>query len=323
MSQVVRTTLTCPRCSHMFPAIIEQIIDVGRDPQAKARFLSGQVNMISCPNCGHTLAVGTPLLYHDPAKELLLIHVPMELNISPAERENVIGDLTRRVTNDIPPEQRKAYLLQPKQALTIPGMIDMILDADGITAEMREAQREKVRVMEMFLQVSPDEWPRMIEEQRAHINHEFFQLLLATAENAASTGKGAMAEALMQLYDYLIQNTAVGQEVIQAAQAQERTVREVAATLQEMGEDMTRDDFMALILDYADDDERLQAIVGLMRPALDYAFFQDLTARIDKATGDEKTWLSQLRERLVELTGVHCQQRRHRGRYPPAAGHDR
>lgn len=308
MSQVVRTTLTCPRCRHMFPAIIEQIIDVGRDPQAKARFLSGQVNMISCPNCGHTLAVGTPLLYHDPAKELLLIHVPMELNISPTERENVIGDLTRRVTNDIPPEQRKAYLLQPKQALTIPGMIDMILDADGITAEVREAQREKVRVMEMFLQVSQDEWPRMIEEQSAHINHEFFQLLLATAENAASTGKGSMAEALMQLYDYLIQNTTVGQEVIQAAQAQERTVREVAATLQEMGEDMTRDDFMALILDYANDDERLQAIVGLMRPALDYEFFQDLTARIDNATGDEKTHLSQLRERLVELTGVIDQQ---------------
>ena len=308
MSQVVRTTLTCPRCGHMFPAIIEQIIDVGRDPQAKARFLSGRVNMISCPNCGHALAVGTPLLYHDPAKELLLIHVPMELNISPSERENIIGDLTRRLTDNIPPEQRKAYLLQPRQALTIPGMIDMILDADGITAEMREAQREKVRVMEMFLQVSPDEWPRMVEEQQQHIDHEFFQLLLATAENAAATGKSEMGEALMMLYDYLIKNTAVGQEVMQAAQSQEQTVREVATTLQDMGEDMTREDFMNLILGYADDDERLQAVVGLMRPALDYGFFEELTARINEAAGEEKERLGRLRDRLLELTGVIDQQ---------------
>jgi ribosomal protein S27AE len=164
MSQVVRTSISCPRCGQAFQAIIEQIIDVGRDPQAKARFLSGRVNMVTCPNCGHTLAVGTPLLYHDPNKKLLLIYVPMELNITTEERERIIGDMTRRLTDSLPPENRKGYLLQPQQALTIPGMIDTILDADGITEDIREAQREKMQVMEMFLQVSPEQWPVMIEE---------------------------------------------------------------------------------------------------------------------------------------------------------------
>ena len=304
MSQVVRTTLSCPRCGHTFPAIVEQIVDVGQDPQAKARFLSGRVNMVTCPNCGHSLAVGTPLLYHDPAKELLLIHIPMQLNISTVERENIIGDLTRRLTNALPPEQRRAYLLQPKQALTLPGMIDMVLDADGITADVREVQRERMRVIEMFLQVSPEEWERLAQEQDSHMDEEFFQMMIATAENAAATGHADMADALMLLYNFLIQNTTVGQAVMQAAEAQESTVREVAETLQEMGENMTRPDFMNLVISYAGDDERLQAVVGLMRPAMDYLFFQELTKRSDEAPEEDREKLTHLRDRLVELTGA-------------------
>ncbi len=302
MSQVVRTSLNCPRCGQTFPAIIEQIIDVGRDPQAKARFLSGRVNAISCPNCGHAMAIGTPLLYHDPAKELLLVYVPMELNINQQEREGVIGDLTRRVTESIPPEQRKAYLLQPRQALTIPGMIDTILEADGITEEMREAQRDKMHTMEMFLSVSQDEWPRLIEEHDGQIDHEFFQMLLVTIENAAETGHRPMAENLLELYNYLIENTATGREVVQAAQAQEQVVQEVAADLQALGDNATREDFMNLVLSYAGDEERIQAVVGLIRPALDYTFFQDLSRRVEAASGDERERLAALRERLHELT---------------------
>ena len=302
MSQVVRTSLTCPRCGHAFPAIIEQIIDVGRDPQAKARFLAGRVNAIACPNCGHAMAIGTPLLYHDPAKELLVVYVPMELNITQQERERVIGDLTRRVTESIPPEKRKAYLLQPRQALTLPGMIDMILDADGITEEVREAQREKMRVMEMFLSVSQNEWPKLVEEHDGKIDHEFFQMLLVTIENAAETSHRPMAEGLLQLYNYLIENTTVGREIVQAAQRQEQIVQEVAQDLQALGEDTTREDFMNLVLSYAGDEDRLQAVVGLIRPALDYTFFQDLSQRIDAAQGDERQRLIELRGKLHELT---------------------
>ncbi len=308
MSQVVRTTLSCPRCGQTFQAIIEQIVDVGRDPQAKARFLSGRVNMITCPNCGNSMGVGTPLLYHDPERELLLIYVPMELNIAPQERERVIGDLTKRLTDSIPPEKRRGYLLQPRQALTLPGMIDTILDAEGITEEVREAQREKMRVMEMFLQVRPDEWPRLIQEQGTFIDQEFFQLLVATAENAAETGKTQMAEALMMLYNFLVQNTEIGQEAIAAAQAQEGVLREVAEQLQSLGQNMNREDFMNLVLSYAGDEGRIQALVGLIRPAFDYGFFQELAQRIEQSDGDEKEQLEALRDHLLELTSMLDQQ---------------
>jgi len=71
-----------------------------------------------------------------------------------------------------------------------------------------------------------------------------------------------------------------------------------------MGEKMTRDDFMALVLEYAGDDERLQAVAGLMRPALDYTFFQELTRRIERASGTERERLEHLRARLAELTAA-------------------
>ncbi len=304
MSQVVRTQIQCPRCGHSFQAIVEQIVDVGADPQAKARFLSGRINSITCPSCGHNLAVATPILYHDPAKELLLIHVPMGLEITSEEREKIVGDMTRRLTESIPMEQRKGYLLQPRQALTIPGMIDTILEADGITAEMRESQREKMRVMEMFLQVSPEEWPTVIEEQAEHIDRQFFQIVLATAQNAAETGRGKMAEAIMILYNFVVQNSPEGKKLIKEAQVQDAVVREVAGELQALGQQITREQFMDLVISYAGDENRVQAVVGMMRPAMDYMFFQDLSRRIDAASGDEKQKLTELRELLLELTAL-------------------
>jgi hypothetical protein len=45
-------------------ATMEQLFDVGRDPGAKRRFLSGRFNIINCPNCRYR-GRWRPLLYHD------------------------------------------------------------------------------------------------------------------------------------------------------------------------------------------------------------------------------------------------------------------
>ncbi len=47
---------------------------------------------------------------------------------------------------------------------------------------------------------------------------------------------------------------------------------------------------------------RLSALVGLARPLLDYAFFQLLSERIDRARGDGRTRLVELRAQLLEMT---------------------
>jgi len=52
----------------------------------------------------------------------------------------------------------------------------------------------------------------------------------------------------------------------------------------------------------ARDDDKLAAYTSLARAGMDYAFFEALTRRIDRATGDEKTRLGKVRDQLLEMT---------------------
>ena len=63
-----------------------------------------------------------------------------------------------------------------------------------------------------------------------------------------------------------------------------------------------------MIVRDADDDTRVQAIASLMRPALDYQFFQDLSTKIELRSGDERHKLERLRARLLELLSIIDQQ---------------
>jgi len=135
------TQINCPNCRRPFAMKVEQLIDVGRDPQAKARFLSGRTNLLLCPHCGFQTMLATPIAYHDPAKELFLIYVPMELNLPQQETNKLIGQMSNIVLNSLPPEQRKGYLFTPRSMLSLQGMVETILEADGITKEVIEQQR--------------------------------------------------------------------------------------------------------------------------------------------------------------------------------------
>jgi hypothetical protein len=99
-----------------------------------------------------------------------------------------------------------------------------------------------------------------------------------------------------------------GREMTALAEKQEETVRLVAEELEALGDDLDRDDLVRFAIKYAGSDEHLQALVGLIRPALDYEFFQDLTLQIGKAPGTERERLQTLRERLVQLTQMIDQQ---------------
>ena len=129
----IKTTVSCPNCRMPVPATLEQLFDLNQDPTAKERFLSGRFNMIQCPNCGYKGQVSGPLLYHDPTKELLLSYVPMDLGLPQAEQEKLLGRLMNEVINKLPTEKRKGYLLNPKQAFTLQGMIERVLEGDGVT----------------------------------------------------------------------------------------------------------------------------------------------------------------------------------------------
>jgi hypothetical protein len=121
-------------------------------------------------------------------------------------------------------------------------------------------------------------------------------------------GRQPLAEQVAAIQNYILENSTFGEQVIAQAQQQEAVVAEVAETLSKMGETAQRSDFMKLAIDYAGDEQRLQALVGLARPAFDAAFFQELNAVIGKVPASSRAALEALRDHLSELTAMVDQQ---------------
>ena len=293
----VRTTVSCPNCRQPVQANLEQVFDVAQDPSAKQRFMSGRFNTISCPNCRYQGQVATPLLYHDPQRELLMTFVPMELGMSQVEQEKVIGRMMNDVINKLPQDQRKGYLLSPKPAFTMQGMIERVLEAEGITKEMLDEQRAKVQLLQQMLGLPEDQWPALIQQNDASVDATLFQLLSASAEATAAGGNRGGAEKMMALQTALVQHSSFGATL----RKRQEVLQDVARELQTMGEQLTPDKLLALVTK-TDDEDRLAAYVSYARPAMDYAFFEALTRRVDKAAGEEKERLTRTRDKLLQLT---------------------
>ncbi|MGH2538864.1 MAG: CpXC domain-containing protein, partial [Candidatus Promineifilaceae bacterium] len=110
----MQTQITCPRCGTTYQGEVFQIIDVGLQPPLKQALLGGYLNIAQCPNCRAVTQVAAPLLYHDPEHELFLVYLPMELSMSKNDQERLIGQLVQRAMDQLPAEQRRGYMLQPK-----------------------------------------------------------------------------------------------------------------------------------------------------------------------------------------------------------------
>lgn len=288
------TQIRCPNCQSPIKAAVEQLLDVAEDPGAKARLLSGSLNFIRCPTCNFEGQLATPIVYHDPEHELLLTFMPVELNIPKQETERLIGQLINQVTNRLPPDQRKAYLLQPQAVLTMQGMIERVLEADGITKEDIEAQRAKMRLFEDLLRTPEDSLDAFISEHDEDMDSVFFQLASMTLQ---STANAQAREMINQRLEAALRGTTFGKRIA----SQEEELRRAMESLQEIGEELSQEKILDLIIQ-APNDDRLVGLVNLTRPALDYTFFQLLTDRIDSSSGDEKQRLMTLRERVLEVT---------------------
>jgi hypothetical protein len=308
MPKVAQTTIKCVQCGQPVRATLHSIIDTSQDPQAKAALLSGRLNVAVCPNCGAPNTVLAPILYHDPGKELLISYVPMELGLSKEAQEKATGDLMRELTSQLPQGSFKAYLLQPRQALTMQGLIDQVLQSDGVTPEMMEAQRARVRLVEQFLQASEEDLPELVRQHDAQIDAQLLETMNLIARQILQEGRQDVAAHIIEVQSQLVQLSSFGQGLLEQNRLQEDTVREVAEAINALGQGAQRPDFLNLALQYADDEQRLQALVGLVRPVFDYQFFQELTAAVGKAPADERDRLETLRENLLALTTLVDQQ---------------
>ncbi|MCJ7566551.1 MAG: hypothetical protein MUO58_03305 [Anaerolineales bacterium] len=289
------TQILCPNCRSPIQAQVQQLIDIGQDPSAKARLLSGSFNHIQCGVCGFDGAVAVPIVYHDPQHELLLTYVPIEASMLKNEQERIIGQMIKHVSDRLPPERRKGYLFQPQTILTMEGLVGRVLEAEGITKEEIDAQRATMRLFEEVLTMPEGQIEAFVKDHDAELDATFFQIASLALQ---STGDRNAQEAMGARLEKIIEFSSFGEKL----RAQEEALKEATESLQALAEQgLTHETLLDLLVE-APNENRVVALVNLTRPALDYSFFQLITERIDRAQGDEKEHLSSLRQQILEIT---------------------
>ncbi len=293
------TSVLCPNCKTPITVDLIRLFDMNTNPDAKQLLLSGQTNYYQCPSCRSQGIYPTPIVYHDPEKELLLSYFPPELGAPITEQERVIGPLIKKAVDDLPPEKRKAYIFKPRTMLTQQLLFETILEADGITPEMLKAQQELLALIQRLMLTSPNALPEVIAQEDARVTEEFFLLLSRLIQSSMAAGDQESAQALANLQSQALEHTTVGKKIAKdSAEAQEAMNK-----LQALSRDgLTREKLLDLVIESAKSQAALTVLVSAARGGLDYQFFQTLTEKIDTAKAEEKAKLEALRDQLLALT---------------------
>jgi hypothetical protein len=289
----------CPRCRQPILAEVQQLFDLTSDPTAKQKLLSRSTNVARCQACGYEGLVSTPIVYHDPEKELLLTFFPPDLGVAVNDQEKQIGPLINQVVNALPAEKRKGYLFQPQTMLTYQTLLDKVLEADGITKEMIEAQQKRIALIQRLISTQNAEDRRtIIQQESALADGELFTILSTLMQSAAMQGDEKTANVLNQVQAELLQETEVGRKLLADSQETQEALKQLDAA-QKTG--LTREKLLEILASIKSETS-LATLVGLTRSALDYQFFQVLSEQIEKETDEKKSSLVSLRDKLLDLT---------------------
>ncbi|MEN9563292.1 MAG: hypothetical protein RIR73_1536, partial [Chloroflexota bacterium] len=114
------------------------------------------------------------------------------------------------------------------------------------------------------------------------------------AQSAMNSGQEQMARVLIDIQTQLLDETEYGRQLKESVGELESAQHE----LQDAGQGLTREKLLDFVL-ASKSDARIRAYVSLARAGMDYTFFQLLTEKIEAASGDEKTRLEGIREKLL------------------------
>lgn len=284
--------LTCPSCRAPLRASVVTIVDAAQHPELKARLIAGQLNLAMCPSCGMAIMIGAPLFYHDAAKQLALVHIPQQLNARQDEQERFIGDATSLIMRTLPPNAPRGYLLAPRRFLTLNSLIDAILEADGVSRETIEAQRQRIDLIGRLAEAAErgdDALAALVDQHRDDINDEFFATIDAFIGASRQIGRDDSAQVLLTLRRRLAELVGfTGEGDALSGDAPDIATAEAVDRL------------------IAASDSELEAMIAELRPVIDYSFFEEWTARIDQAeqAGDRVTAERLTARRSVILSTV-------------------
>ncbi|MBK8906093.1 MAG: CpXC domain-containing protein [Anaerolineaceae bacterium] len=294
------TQLTCPQCGTPYTAEVHQVIDSKHTPQLKQQLLNGQLNVAVCPNCGAGGQIATLMLFHDAEYETFMVYVPQELHLSQVQREQMIGQLTKQVMDELPPEERRAYMFQPQMMMNYQTFMEKVLETEGITPEMISRQKKQSELLQTLIRADKDVQDVLLKERAGEIDETFFAMLQQFVDMASQLQDNQQMVKLTNLRARLMTETAVGQRLEQQQMALHKLSREA----KKQG-GLTPAMLVNHIVANQEQPHVVDALVMAGQGALQYEFFSLLSAEIEKAekAGDKAAVnrLTDLRADLLKL----------------------
>lgn len=294
------TQLTCPNCGFPYSAEVHQLVDARRTPELKQRLLNGTLNVAVCPQCGAGGQMTTILVYHDPEYQMLLVYLPHEMHLSEVERERMIGRMSQEVLNHTPPEERKAYMLQPQTILNMQTFMEKVLETEGVTKEMIERQKKQAELLRDLIRADKDVQDYFLKEKGSLIDETFFAMLQQYLDAATQMNDEKQLIPLINLRARLMTETAVGQRIEQQQMAVHQMSREAKAQ-----GGLSPQLLAKHVIAHADDEGIVQSLVMVGQGALRYEFFNELSAEIEKLEKEQNLAAAQrlqvIRDDLLQM----------------------
>ncbi len=294
---MARIQTSCPNCGQPMAAEIFQVIDANKELQLKEILLAGGLNFAQCQLCGFQGQLPIPFVYHDKEKELLLTFSPPDTVKTMEEKEAALAPLLKQVIDNLEPQERKGYLFQPQAMLTMNNLVKNVLSADGITDEMIQAQQEKMKLLDTLFNQDGEQLKKSIIENNENIDREFFAIFAEITQKIISSRDEKSIEKIKTVQDVLMAETDIGKEIL----SETREIQAATQSLEALGENLTRGSLLELVIS-APNLERVKAFAGLVRPAMDYEFFQNFTERIEAADEGDRKNLVEKRNLMLKVT---------------------
>jgi CpXC protein len=138
MSRSTQCMLTCP-CGEVFSSSIYEYVNVAKDPQLQYTVLAGLLNVSTCPSCNRRAAIARPLIYSDPARNLLAyVHPRAD---APEEARSLILEKLRTVYMDIANNNpgRSRQSVNVEQDDEMPEIVERVCTTDQYSAHLERA----------------------------------------------------------------------------------------------------------------------------------------------------------------------------------------
>ena len=273
--------ISCPACGTPFRTAIYTLVDVTQQPELKSLLLGGRINLAVCPNCRTASMLAAPLIYHDAAKQLCLVYFPQELNSRPNEQERFVGEATSFLMRSLPADAPRSHLLAPRRFLTLPSLLDAVLEADGISRETLNRQRAQIELISELAGLLTDDaaFSDLVEQRWEELTPEFFATLAAFIE-ATPPQQSEAQTMLLQLQERLMAQ--LGGYTHDDAELEQAIDRLIAVS-----------------------DAELEPVVADLRAMIDYGFYQRWNARIEAAEAagqpEQAALLESRRARLLTV----------------------